>query len=178
MLVLEASPFFLLAQDKSPFGYVPFVEEICKHNGPTTMAVRYLKPLLCISLCMMLSAVAANVSLICLTAGFVLCTHACAGTVSSLKTRRRGACSIAAPASLVHVPFHIALSFVCRFGVALQHNLHAVCIEAAAELKVKHSVYTPYSFLHFAFGSRSFILFNRHNVAHFASLFFCRTPAD
>ena len=26
------------AQDKSPFGFVPFVEEICKNNGPETLA--------------------------------------------------------------------------------------------------------------------------------------------
>ena len=29
------------------------------------------------------------------------------------------------------------LFFDCRFGVALQHNQFAVCIEAAVELKVK-----------------------------------------
>jgi hypothetical protein len=31
----------------------------------------------------------------------------------------------------------MALFVDCRFGVALQHNQFAVCIEAAVELKVK-----------------------------------------
>lgn len=60
------------AKDKSPFGFVPFVEEICKNNGPEAMANKYCQ---------------------------------------LIEDKKE------------------------RFGVALQHNLFAVCIDAAAELK-------------------------------------------
>jgi hypothetical protein len=28
----------VMLQDKSPFGFVPFVEEICRNNGPEALA--------------------------------------------------------------------------------------------------------------------------------------------